>query len=531
MSDKQLTWVFDEDGKALFQIEEEPENASNKTFDLMTGEVYDGNIPKYIWYDKTLFDNETKEKYLSLPRSERTSFVINLLDQFYIKNPEYTNFIKVKIYQDPMILLDFMRGIKKSHFKKCDVKELGRWSDLQKRIEEAEKNLALNPIDFNKLSTMWPIFRLRDLFTETELAAFYYLQNPRTENALEELINDYSSVYNLPFGAWLFTADEAIAHAAANRGFYDLTKTGKKKNDRHKAVEIRPVKNGFELVHTKKGNTNAVTIINKDLIQSTAAMKLLCFLLAKAAQQNYNPVIYFSLQELVNIGMYSNITNARAGFKNHILAVQSLQIAGEMKKGKKNIKQAGGVIFYNYKIDQNNVAVSCNENFDLKFLASYYTMLPAWSWTLSDNAFEVLLYAFMKSRTERSNHFNIGLQLIRDKLVLPTKEEYAAKGKKFNAGQFVKKPIIAAIDDIMNAIETNKDGNINIKPHYIINDKSLDEWLNGYIEVNVTGNYAETLKEIRNNQTKIIEANTRRKEAARAMVEAQKEAEKNDSKK
>lgn len=527
MSEKQLTWVFDDDGTPLFEIGDEPDFNPDLTIDLMTGTEYDGNIPKYIWFDNKLFDNETREKYLSLPRSERTSFVINLLDQFYRKNPEYTNFIKLKIYQDPMLLLDFMKRIKKSHFKKCDVKEIGRFADLQTRIKEAEKELERRPIDFSKLSTMWPIFRLRDLFTESELAAFYYLQNPRTETALEELISDYSDIYNLPFGSWLFPAAEAIAHAAANRGFYDLTPTGKKKNDRHKAVEIRPVKNGYELIMSKKGSTNAVTILNKDLIQSTAAMKLFCFLLAKAAQQNFNPVIYFSLQELVNIGMYSNITNARAGFKNHILAVQSLQIAGEMKKGKRNVKQSGRVIFTGYDIDQNGVKVQFNEDFDIEFLASYYTMLPAWSWTLSNNAFEILLFAFMRSRTERSNHFNISLQLIRDKLVLPTKEEYAAKGKKFNAGQFVKKPIIAAIDDILNAIDTNKDGNIKVNPHYTINDKSLDEWLNGYIEVTITGNYAETLKEIRSNQTKIIEANTRRKEAARAMVEAQKEAEKN----
>lgn len=531
MSEKQLTWVFDDDGKPLFELTDEPNLNTDRTIDLMTGEEYDGNIPKYIWFDNKLFDNETREEYLTLPRSERTSFVINLLDQFYRKNPEYTNFIKVKIYQDPMLLLDFMKRIKKSHFKKCDVKELGRFADLQARIKEAEKELARRPIDFNKLPTMWPIFRLRDLFTESELSAFYYLQNPRTENALEELISDYSSLYNLPFGAWLFTADEAIAHAAANRGFYDLTPAGKKKNDRHKAVELRPVKNGFELVHTKKGSTSAVTIINKDLIQSTAAMKLFCFLLAKAAQQHFNPVIYFTLQELVNIGMYSSLDSARVGFKNHILAVQSLQIAGEMKKGKKNIKQKGGVLFYNYTIDQNNVSVSCNENFDIEFLASYYTMLPAWSWTLSNNAFEILLYAFMKSRTERSNKFNIGLQLIRDKLVLPTKEEYTAKGKKFKAGQYVKEPITAAIDDIINAINTNKDTNIKVNPHYIINDKSLEEWLNGYIEIEITGEYSEKLKQIRSNQTKIIEANTRRKEAARAMVEAQKEADKDTPKK
>lgn len=497
-------------------------------------QMIDNNLDylNHIWLDPTIFDEEAQAKFAELPDAERVNFIMELLEQFYRNNIEYANFTKVQIYKDPIILLDYFRAIKKSHFKKCGVplssnEYKDRYKRLQELIIDAEKAIAKTPIDVDKLATVWPILRIRNLFSESELAAFYYLQNPRTENAIIE-----NGDYNIPFGPHLFLADYVIAHAAAQRNFrYDLTASGKKKSDRNKALTVKPVKNGFEVTEKKKGSVNNITIINKDLIQSTSAMKLFVFLLAKANQQNFNPTIHFQLQELVNIGMYSSIISARTGFKNHILAVQSLQMAGEFKKGKRNVKAGGGVLFYNHSIDQNGVTVWVNENFNIEYLASYYTVLPAWAWGLNNSAFEILLYIFMKSRTERTDKFNLSFSIIRERLALPTKEEYIEKGKKWKPAQYVKQPIIDAIENIIAAIEINQDKNIKLDPHYIINDQDLDEWLKGYLTITISGEYSEKIKEIQKKQVKIIEANTERKEAARAMVEAQKEAEKDKNEK
>lgn len=529
----ELTWQSVDDGRQLrFDIQDDSVLgvSDDLTIDFINSDPdYDGLTPIWIWADQAIFNDEVRAAFLRIPAGERPRFVIEVMDTFYKNNIEYANFSRVKIYKDPMLLLEFFQSIKKGDFKKCGINNNGRFEEMRSRIKDAEIAIANRPIDLEKLTTIWPILRIRELFVESELATLYYLKNPRGKTALtEELITDYSCMYNLPFGPFLFTTAEAIAHAAVKREFaFELTPAGKKKNDRHKAVEVEPAHNGagFKLTHRKKGTQSIITVINKDLIQSTTAMKLFCFLLAKAAQQNFNPVINFPLQELVNIGMYSNINNARAGFKNHILAVQALQIGGEMKKGKRHIKQESGVLFYHNDIDQNIVSVWVNENFDLEFLASYYAPLPAWAFAVSDNSFEILLHIFTKARTERSTHFNISLSLIRDKLALPTKEEYAEKGKKFKAGQYVKTPIIEAIDGINEAIRINKVDDIKVKPPFIVNDKTLEEWLNGYIEIEITGEFSEKLKEIRSNQNKIIEANTRRKESARAMIEAKKEAE------
>lgn len=135
----------------------------------------------YIWADPNIFTEEARAKFLELPESERTAFIMELLEQFYRNNKEYADFSRVQIYKDPALLLNFFRNIKESDFEKCDVslssrEYTNRFERLQELIKEAEKEIEITPIDVNKLSTVWPILRIRQLFSESELAAFYYIQ-------------------------------------------------------------------------------------------------------------------------------------------------------------------------------------------------------------------------------------------------------------------------------------------------------------------------------------------------------------------
>lgn len=477
----------------------------------------------HIINDSAIFNKTAREEFEQLPASERIEYIVSLRDKFYADNPEYTAFMGFTIYKEPLQLLDFFKAVTPEHFRKAGIKDKtteynSRYEELQTRIKQAETAIKKQPIDINKLKTIWPVLRIRNIFTESELAALFYIQHPRTNKTLAEL--DIPGINIMPFGPYLYLLNDAVTHTAAGRSFaYDLTPSGKRKSDRNKTIEVRPTENGFELVQHKKGETTAVTILNKELIKSTSAMKLFVFLLVKANQQNYKPVITFSLNELVSIGMYSNIQNARAGVKNHLLSVQSLQTAGERKKGRK-YNSSGSVLFYNFDIDNNLVKVSVNENVDIAEIAAYYTILPTWALSLSNNAFILLLYIVMRSRTERRDKLNISLSIIRERLALPTKEEYIIKGAKWKPGQYVKQPIIEAIDGIKTAIEQNKDTNIKLEEHYIINDKTLEEWLAGFINVELSGDYSKQLKRIRAKQTKIIEANKKRREEAIAHEEA-----------
>lgn len=351
--------------------------------------------------------------------------------------------------------------------------------------------------------------------------------------------------FNLPFGSYLFVLMEAIEHTGTGRQIYpNLTAGGRKKNNRNTRVNIEPYDNGFTLTHKNKSGHTSITILNKELIKSTSAIKLFVFLLIKSAQQNFNPVIYFSLEELVSIGMYSNINNARAGFKNHILAIQSIQIAGEVKKyadkkNKGNIKQQGGVLFYNYQLDQNGVSVWVNPAFNIEYLAGYYAIVPNWAFSLNDKGFNLLIYILLLARTNRKKQFNIGFEQIRERLALPTKKEYEDRNRhikednksrppeeqkpllKFKPQQYVKNPIKATIEEIEKNISINNCDYLEIQPHYEETAQNIDQWLkNGYLKVKVKGNLATKITGHINKQQAIIEHNAERKAA---IIEAKKQ--------
>lgn len=345
--------------------------------------------------------------------------------------------------------------------------------------------------------------------------------------------------YNLPFGPYFFVLMEAIEHIGTGRQIYpNLTTGGAKKNNRNTKVNIEPYSdNGFTLTHRNKNAKTSITILNKELIKSTSAIKLFVFLLAKSAQQNFRPVIYFSLEELVNIGMYSNINNARAGFKNHILAIQSIQIAGEVKKyadkkNKGNIKQQGGVLFYNYQLDQNGVSVWVNPAFNIEYLAGYYAIVPNWAFSLTDKGFNLLIYILLLARTNRKKQFNIGFEQIRERLALPTRQEYEDRNRhikednksrppeeqkpllKFKPQQYVKKPIKTTIEEIEKNISINNCDYLEIQPHYEETAQNIDQWLkNGYLKVKVKGDLAAQITGHINKQQAIIEHNAERKAA------------------
>ena len=176
-----------ENGKAGFIL-----TTKNKGDQINTAGIYYAineerpHYLEYIWADPNIFTDEARDYFITLPEGEKPKFLVELLEQFYRNNKEYANFARLQIYQEPMLLLDFFRAINESDFEKCGVSlsskhHENRFKRLQELIEEAETAIEKTPIDPNKLTTIWPILCIRELFSETELAAFYYLQANRNK--------------------------------------------------------------------------------------------------------------------------------------------------------------------------------------------------------------------------------------------------------------------------------------------------------------------------------------------------------------
>lgn len=174
MDNRQLKFDISENGSV--------DIIDDLTIDYMNGDPnFDINItPVWVWADPVIFDDETKAVFLQLPQSERQRFTADLIEQFYNKRPEYNNFARRTIYDNPAALLELFKSLTPDDFEALKIGNAKlRFEQLQERITRAEEAIEKTPIDTDKLTTIWPILSIRELFVESELAEFYYLKNPK----------------------------------------------------------------------------------------------------------------------------------------------------------------------------------------------------------------------------------------------------------------------------------------------------------------------------------------------------------------
>lgn len=270
-----------------------------------------------------------------------------------------------------------------------------------------------------------------------------------------------------------------------------------------------------------KNNKNelAITIDNVTALQrnNKGLKKLFAFIIIKGNEQGFSPEVSFPLQDLVDCGMYSTPSNARRGFKDNITKIMSLTIEGTTKRGKKDLRQEGGKLIYHYSIANNEVSISFNPKLNISFIAQYFSLLPDFAFSLSNNAFTLLEYIFYLARQntkaiKEKGTFNIGLRAVRDYLQLPHESETQKHS------QYIKEPLENAIEEIENHIHAP---GLTITPIY--NESgNIKEWLKGYLEIGLSGKYADAFTSIAAATEKKLEERKRR--ADKAMIAAQVKA-------
>ena len=200
----QLAFIFNDEGSATISEQIVGYDANEY--------AAEADVPLWIWHDQVIFNDEVKATFLDLTPAERPRFVVDTLDKFYANNTEYANFSKREIYQDPMMLLEFFKSITRDDLDSCEIRatEL-RQTQLEKLINVAELAIERQPIDLNKVATFWPIFQIRDLFTESEMAALYYHKFPRgsskkkanNANVIMTTGGRLADISNKDFSGWL----------------------------------------------------------------------------------------------------------------------------------------------------------------------------------------------------------------------------------------------------------------------------------------------------------------------------------------
>lgn len=245
---------------------------------------------------------------------------------------------------------------------------------------------------------------------------------------------------------------------------------------------------------TYKGSTENIifTIENYNQIlkrQVRNGVKLFNFLLRQQNLQ-HGEKIDFMLSDLVNKGIYADEVSAYKGVKNILTKLDKIYVTGTYKrKGKEVAYKAGHIIMYHYTAIGKPCTVSLLP--ELREKAMFYTIVPEWAYTLSDNAFMLVDYIYYMARQShdkitKDKSFNISFEAIRQCLGLPDPNKERKQTEK------ILKPIEEAFEEIEEAQRKAKIHNLDILPEYNINYKNVMEYLQGYLKItldNDTTNY------------------------------------------
>ena len=399
---------------------------------------------------------------------------------------------EVTVYSDMVdgVYRKFPEGIKKKAY--YDIAEAAhdeRLASLNRKYHNAIVKAIINsPGEMDEETALSVTDIIREL-----------LKNPIVLRELEKEAKAAQKAELAPLGSlpngdslnWLYrviSASKGGRTIAASNG------------NRHEEVTV--MEKGGKVRFTRKNKQNeSMVIVEIDQADTYLSKtnktftKVLLFTLQKMTAQNFPLEVGFSLQELVDLGMYSTTSNAGRAVKEFFAQQKLTTLSGIVKKGRKTVKEEGGVLFYHYKLSNGYVTLSVNENFNMEFIANYFTVFPRFAYRLSNNAFSLVRYIFFLARQnaqaiKNKGTFTISLDSVRENLGLPSIDE--VKNRKYR--QFIIEPIEKAIEETEEALQTvpeAKEYGFTITPHGT-DTNNISEWLQGYLEIGLKGDFAET---------------------------------------
>jgi hypothetical protein len=226
--------------------------------------------------------------------------------------------------------------------------------------------------------------------------------------------------------------------------------------------------------------------------------KIFNFLLQKLNEQNYAENTEFLLSELIEAGIYTSPDTAYRGLKTVLDKLMRIHVEGTVKiyegRKRKEVFNTKAAIIAARTVTYNK----CNAILPLiiRNYAPYITILPRWGYSLqSENAYMLLDYIYYLARQntnkiQERGYFTINLDTIRQHLGLPSPDEV-----KNDYNGHYNQLIIKPIEDAINSIKERQEGNeLNITPVYASNYKNIHEYLDGYLEIRMSGTSFEYME-------------------------------------
>ena len=338
----------------------------------------------------------------------------------------------------------------------------------------------------------------------------------------------FAGFYNVPTS----TAANLITETLIANEDFDFFFGTKRKTSRNKYSISRQPKKTTAVQISEKTRKAEITIEIEDVNNlSTPAKKFFALIAIKAAEQVLTPsaknsdlrrnYVSFSLQDLVDIGFYSNRDSARKGFKKGIETLSTIKIRGsENVTNKRTIKQESmRVLFTGYDIKRGgNCTVFFNQDMNWNFIFRFFTILPRYYFKLSSRASDLLFYVFYLARQNvrkiaEQGYFTIGFRNIQQRLMLPLETETAQ----------ARRDTIEVIDKIIEEIEEEhaslyNDTGLSFLPVYNESDSISKILDTGYLKVSLSDQYAQPFLEM--NQKTVERVATARKRIERIETQA-----------
>lgn len=301
---------------------------------------------------------------------------------------------------------------------------------------------------------------------------------------------------------------------------YSVTHGDPMNGEQGKIIFRHDINNGQGYVKLKIPDA----VFNELLGFSVAPRKIFVFLLEKINEQAFHDnhltrnYVDFQANELIERGVYTTRQSALKGLKIAMNILTGIQIEGEYRFNKNNIisyssKSEGGNIFRFWENVRGNWRVYIEENANWRFIFQAFSILPIYYYRLPYRASELLYLIFTKARQNTGNikergYFTIGFRTIQQALNLPDEDKIEHPQRD------IKDVINNAIDDIDEAQQEEFDN----EDLMFLSAEYNDEWpisqflSQGYLQVSLSGIFAQPFIEIQDDRIKELEKVKRKKE-------------------
>lgn len=291
-------------------------------------------------------------------------------------------------------------------------------------------------------------------------------------------------------------------------------------------------KNIRSIIYKSRKQSVGVYLSNADGIFKSGNLmtKWFIYLIHQAGQQGFSDAFSFSLQEVVDLGMYKSKNSAWEAFNEQFMVMQggiTIAVSKQALTEDAAVNGATHGFFGSHVRKGDIVTVYFTSSFSASMFTEYFTVLPRFAYSLSVRSCLMLTHIMFEARQNydglkegKPYTFTVSIQTLCEYMGLPKIED--VKNSRYR--QLIITPFENSVKEILDAQKGNpdcEDYKIDLKVK-TITDAGIDDWIGGNLEVTMTGTITNLFVKVATKKAK----NKKKIEDAKVKAIAKKAAEK-----